>query len=161
MSVGPYAFDGTSTPISIAVSGHVANNDGGYAYFFENSDTGDDPSGTITISNSSTDSAAYAGAYGRKSAGGWTMTFDHVTITNPNRLGLDPHFQVSSATGVAIFGGSTGTPGGVAFESMSISNAAGNAMVDYYRMDDDPIQTTFSCTSCTGATNSSASKSYP
>jgi hypothetical protein len=55
---------------------------------------------------------------------------------------------------VAIFGGSTGTPRGVAFETMTISNAAGNAMVD-------PIETTFSCASCTGATNSSASKSYP
>jgi hypothetical protein len=66
-----------------------------------------------------------------------------------------------SAAGVSIFGGEPGTPGGVVFSNMTISNAANHQMVDYYQMDNDPIDTTFSCASCTGATDPSAKKSFP
>ena len=174
LSVGPYALNSTSLPVSITINNHISNSNQGYGYFFTNNNDltssggTNNPTGAVTINNSSSDNSQFGGAYGRKSDDGWQITFNNLTVTNPCRGGQDPHYAFQAAVGVGISGGSIGNPnsGGVHYNTTTISNADHYAMTNYFQMETPNSHVTFSSSGtggsgCTGATNPNSPKTYP
>jgi hypothetical protein len=118
---------GPSARVSITANGLVSTNDkqGGIGFFNSNKSPGNDASGSIVCNSCKVINSEFAGTYGRRSIGGWQMIFNDLVITNPNRNGADRHYGVNSAIGVAVAGGSTGQPGGVIWNNVSITGGNG------------------------------------
>lgn len=165
MSFGPYALDKTSQPVTITVNGFQSNNDTGYGIFFTNGNYGNTPGGLITVNNATITNSGFGGAYGRYVASGPQIVFNALTIINPCRNGVDPHYAMNSACGVELTGGQVGPCGGVNFNIKTIASSNGK-MVNYFQTGNQgptPQNTTFAAPagSLSGATNKNAITKYP
>lgn len=118
---------GATAVVGVTVNGYTSTTEGQGAVGFWNNNSGvkTNATGTVTMSNYTITNSQYDGVYGRKSTDGWTMVFNNGTIINPNTGGLWAHYGTNAAIGVGLFGGETGTPGGVQWNGVTITGGNG------------------------------------
>ena len=150
-----------TTLLSFTANDNISDNNGQYGFICQNSNNGSDQPGVANVTNLQTSNSGFGGAYCRKSNGGWTINFINPIIVNSNVRGNDPHYSMNSALGVGLTGGepSSVLPGGVNWTNVVISNT--NKNMANYMQPGSPVNTTFNCKSCSGATNSGAATKYP
>jgi hypothetical protein len=164
-SVGIYALDKTSLPVSITFNGYRSENDGNYGFFFTNG-SASSPGGEITVNNAKITGSGFGGAYGRYMASGPQITFNGLVIIDSNQNGTDPHYGMNSACGVDLTGGQNPPCGGANFNIATIANSTGR-MVNYFQQGNqggNAQNTTFKAQpggSMSGATNPNAVTKYP
>jgi hypothetical protein len=119
-----------SAPISMTLSQNVANNNDQYGFRFGNGDP-TNPSGTLTISENSSDGSGFSGIMFRfNEANGFVTNLDHNTITNSNRLGADSSYGFRAGVAIAGGGGNTSATGNVFFTNTTITST--NGQMQYY-----------------------------
>lgn len=126
MSFGFMNLGGSDT-VGVKVNGYTSTHEGTGAVGFwnNNSGTNTNAKGSVTMNNFNISNCQYDATYGRKSTDGWKMVFTNGVITNPNTGGNWAHYDTNAAIGVGLFGGESGTPGGVSWDNIKItSNSA-------------------------------------
>jgi hypothetical protein len=81
-------MDGTSLPVSIAVTDHIDTSPAGNGCYIAGNDKANPVTGAVTFTNFTSHSAPKMGVYvSGWDAGGASVTFSNLTVTNPDQLG--------------------------------------------------------------------------
>jgi len=146
LMISPWMMNSTSQPISITVVGHHSTGNQGYGYVGINGDAGrgsplsssdnTNAPGTILIQDSFSDQSGSYGACARfYAANGANLTFQNLTVTNPNVNGPDPSYGDSGAVEIVRGGGATVPQGNVYFVNVNIASTDGNTTY-YFNFND-------------------------
>ena len=99
--------------------------------------------GTILIQDSFSDQSGSYGACARfYAANGANLTFQNLTVTNPNVNGPDPSYGDSGAVEIVRGGGGTVKQGNVYFVNVNIASTDGNTTYYFNFNDGSGIGTT-------------------
>ena len=124
-----------SQPVGITVLRHHSTGNQRYGYMANNNDPSNAP-GTILIQDSFSDQSGSYGAAGRfYAANGASLTFQNLTVTNPNVNGPDPSYGDSGAVEIVRGGGATVPQGNVHFVNVNVASTDGNTAY-YFNFND-------------------------
>ncbi len=131
LMVSTWLMNSTSKPISITVLRNHSTGNQRYGYVGINNDPTSAP-GAILIQDSFSDQSGSYGACARfYAANGANLTFQNLTITNPNVNGPDPSYGDSGAVEIVRGGGGTVPQGNVYFVNVNIASTDGNTTYDF------------------------------
>ena len=140
--VSLWQMTSASQPVGITVLRHHSTGNQRYGYVANNNDPSNAP-GTILIQDSFSDQSGSYGAAGRfYAANGASLTFQNLTVTNPNVNGPDPSYGDSGAVEVIRGGGATVPQGNVHFVNVNIASTGGNTTYYFNFNDGSGIGTT-------------------
>lgn len=137
-----WLLNSSSQPIGITVLRNHSTGNGRYGYFANNNDPTNAP-GTILVQDSYSDQSGSYGACARfYAANGANLTFQNLTITNPNVNGPDPSYGDSGAVEIVRGGGGTVPQGNVYFVNVNIASTDGNTTYYFNFNDGSGVGTT-------------------
>jgi len=136
-----WLLNSSSQPVGITVLRNHASGNGRYGYFANNNDPTNAP-GTILVQDSFSDQSGSYGVGARfYAANGANLTFQNLTVTNPNVNGPDPSYGDSGAVEIVRGGGASVKQGNVYFLNVNIASTDGNTTY-YFNFNDGSGQGT-------------------
>jgi Right handed beta helix region len=158
-AISLWSLSSSSKAVGLTITRNHSDHNTRYGYFANNNDPSN-ASGTITLTDCTTDQSGSDGANARfYDANGASLTFNNLTVTNPHRLGPDPSYHDSAAVAVIRGGGSTKPEGNVHYRNTNVTVT--NGKVDYYFDFDDGSNRGVSNVTFTAGKLSGASKAPP
>lgn len=137
-----WLLNSSSKPVGITILRNHASGNGRYGYFANNNDPTNAP-GTILVQDSFSDqSGSYAVGARFYAANGANLTFQNLTVTNPNMNGPDSSYGDSGAVEVVRGGGASVKQGNVHFLNVNIASTDGKTMYYFNFSDGSGIGTT-------------------